>query len=95
MDSSQPHFSISDPSNLSVPQVRAGRALLGWTRADAAKECGVGLKTFERLENESRYPTDRVINKIAAAFNRHGVQFVELEVGKGAILVSRLPEVFS
>ena len=70
--------------NVSIRQIRAARALLGWYQEDLAREAGLSKPTIARLETEDGdlggYPKTR--EKIIAAMEKAGVIFVE-ENGDG------------
>ena len=60
-------------------QIRAARALLGWTAADLAERSGVSYPTVQRLDATKgtlggRYETVEAIRK---ALEAGGVQFLE------------------
>ena len=70
---------------ITVRQVKAGRALLGWSQADLAQRSGVSEPTIARLESGDgelggRENTGR---KIRAAMEDGGIEFIE-ENGGGA-----------
>jgi predicted transcriptional regulator len=69
---------------VSVRQVKAARALLGWSQDDLAKESGVSKPTVARLETTDGklggYADTR--NKLVTALESAGVIFVE-ENGAG------------
>ena len=64
---------------VSGPQLRAGRAAAGITRAALAERAGVGVTTVQRLETApGRLRVTAVTrDSLEAALARHGVQFVE------------------
>lgn len=70
MDSSSTSKTIVTPS-----QVRAARAILGWSREDAAQRCGVSTASFSRFERHDGTLSDRTIQDIVRAFQQHGVDF--------------------
>ena len=56
-------------------QVRAARALLGWSQADLAKEAGLGIMTIADCELERRQSSFKTMGAIREALERSGVQF--------------------
>ena len=57
-------------------QIRAARALLGWTQVDLAKAAGIGeisVKNIERGTTDARAST---LQKVQNAFEKAGVQFI-------------------
>ena len=70
---------------ISIRQVKAARALLGWSQDDLAENSGVSNPTIARLETADNnalggYPSTR--NKIVRSLEKAGVIFVE-ENGEG------------
>jgi DNA-binding XRE family transcriptional regulator len=57
-------------------QLRAARALLGWSRERAAHECGVGWATLGRLERDERTPRSATVDSIVRTLEAHGVRFL-------------------
>ena len=47
---------------ISVRQIKAARALLGWSAEDLAKESGIGLTTIRRYEMGEGIPKANVSN---------------------------------
>lgn len=58
---------------LSSRQVRAGRALLGWTQAELAQRAGVGRSTIDKIERLGAIPKPQYVAAIAAAFESAGL----------------------
>ena len=64
---------------LTPAQLRAARALIGWTRDDLAKKAGVAsvtVKGFEYLGADSKIST---LQKMRRALEAAGVQFIDDE----------------
>ncbi len=57
------------------PQVRAGRALLGWSQEELAREAGVAVTTVRDVEAEKRAATVAV-GEVVRALKNGGVEFV-------------------
>jgi transcriptional regulator with XRE-family HTH domain len=57
---------------LSIAQIRAARALLGWSVADLAGAAAIGVMTVHRFEGGQTVRDDS-INKMRSAFNAAGV----------------------
>lgn len=62
-------------------QVRAARALLGWSQEDLAKASGVSVPTLKRIEPGSGpvKASDEVISKIESAIRHAGIAFIGSE----------------
>ena len=60
-------------------QIRAARALLGWTAADLAEKSGVSYPTIQRLDATKGVATGRheTVEAIRKALETQGVQFLE------------------
>lgn len=64
-------------SPISKGQIRAGRALLGWSQRDLSTISGVSLNTIKRIENgEGRIKSRlQTVEDITDAFSRYGLTF--------------------
>ena len=66
-------------------EIRAGRALLGWSQLQLAQAASLGVATVRRLEaagNEIRGSAETVW-KIQKALEAGGVEFIPEEAGRG------------
>jgi transcriptional regulator with XRE-family HTH domain len=63
-------------------QIRAARALIGWTREDLAKASGVTVRTLVRIENSQTVPRLATLQALTAALETAGVEFIP-ENGSG------------
>ncbi len=59
-------------------QIRAARALVGWTAQKLADEAGVGVATIRRMELADNVPQANLgtFRLIANAFARVGIEFL-------------------
>jgi len=76
---------LASPGVLTIRQVKAARALLGWSQADLARHSSVSEPTIARLESADgelggRENTER---KIRLAIEKAGIEFI-MENGGGA-----------
>ncbi len=62
-------------------QVRAGRALLDWSRDQLSAACGVPVRTLDRLEKGEGSPQRRTVDAIRTALEAAGVEFIEQNGG--------------
>jgi transcriptional regulator with XRE-family HTH domain len=69
----------------SSSQIRAARALLGWSHADLAQASGVSGATVMRLETEQSVPRRASVKVIVRALNAAGVIFVEDDRGVAGV----------
>jgi transcriptional regulator with XRE-family HTH domain len=69
---------IFDRITIGGTQIRAARALVGWTIAELAKRAKVGRATIQRAEGSfASPPTARNLNAIEQAFRKEGVDFID------------------
>lgn len=73
---------------ISVRQVKAARALLGWSQAELARQSGVSLPTMKRLESKDGELGGRAetATKIVAALESAGIEFILENGGRGVRL---------
>jgi len=70
---------MSMPNLLIGPQIRAARALLGWSAREAAEKSRLSLPTIQRLEQSSGVSStaqERTIVDLKRAFEEAGVEFI-------------------
>jgi ribosome-binding protein aMBF1 (putative translation factor) len=61
------------------PQVKAARALLGWSRERLAGEADLHTRTILNFEGGKGRPMARIVSVIQLALEEAGVEFVEGE----------------
>ncbi|MFT8643209.1 helix-turn-helix domain-containing protein [Gluconacetobacter sp.] len=64
-------------------QIRAGRALIGWTQERLAVACGLPKRTIARIELAEGNPRLTTLTAIRTALETAGVEFIA-ENGGGA-----------
>jgi transcriptional regulator with XRE-family HTH domain len=78
-------------------QIRAGRALLGWSQQELADAAEVGLTTVRDYENERRAGQVGGLKSIREALVNAGVVFMKGEpkgnLGPGVRLIAQMPSV--
>ena len=58
-------------------QIRAGRALINWSRRDLSLSSGISEKTIQNYENIDDYtPKPPIIRELVEALGRGGVEFI-------------------
>jgi transcriptional regulator with XRE-family HTH domain len=62
---------------LTPAQLRAARALLGWSREDLADASGVGVNTTKDFENNDSNPKLETVRKWKRALEQAGVTFLD------------------
>lgn len=77
---------------VSIRQVKAARALLGWSQDDLAASAGVSIPTIKRLEasDDSLGGRAETSSKILTALQAAGIEFIE-ENGGGPGVRMRKP----
>lgn len=79
---------------VSIRQVKAARALLGWSQQELAEAAGVSEPTVKRLEAAAGHLGGRAvtIQKLLAALEHAGIEFIaENGGGPGVRLRNRTP----
>lgn len=64
-------------------QIKAGRALLGWSQAELARRSGVARATVARIEALMMLPRLDTVGKLRQAFREGGVLFHDDNTGNG------------
>jgi transcriptional regulator with XRE-family HTH domain len=62
---------------LTPAQLRAARALLGWSREDLAAKSGVGAETIKNFELRGSDPKLGTVQKWRRALEAAGVKFID------------------
>ncbi|MFQ3456936.1 helix-turn-helix domain-containing protein [Bradyrhizobium sp. UFLA01-814] len=74
---------------ITARQIRAARALLGWTQQELADRAIVALNAVARIERGSSDPRASTINAIEVALKKAGVEFITADQkGEGVRLKS-------
>lgn len=68
-------------------QIRAARALLGWTQETLADTALVALTALKRLESDRLGVRDSTREAVRAALESHGILFLSSARGTGVMLV--------
>ena len=61
---------------VTVEQIRAARALLGWSQGELAERAGLSQTGIARIECAAHLPTMTTLEKIMAAFDVVGIEFL-------------------
>lgn len=59
-----------------IEQIRAARALLGWSQHDLAEKAGLSQTGIARIENGTNQPNTKTLEKINAAFDASEIEFI-------------------
>lgn len=65
-----------------IEQIRAARALIGWSQGDLAMHANLSQTGIARIENGSNQPNSTTITKIVTAFDVEGITFIQGGVQK-------------
>jgi transcriptional regulator with XRE-family HTH domain len=68
-------------------QVRAARALLGWTQEKLADKAVVALTALKRLESDPLKVREDMRHRVHRALQTAGIAFVDFDYGEGVILL--------
>ena len=65
-------------------QIRAARALLGWSQTQLARRAGLGLATLQRIERNEGIQKGKfsTVIKIQKALEQAGIHFIEDDTGE-------------
>ncbi|HRQ60079.1 MAG TPA: helix-turn-helix transcriptional regulator [Alphaproteobacteria bacterium] len=61
-----------------MEQIRAARALLGWSQSDLAARAGLSQTGIARIENGTNHPNSQTLSKIQNAFDEADIEFLDL-----------------
>lgn len=78
---------------MTVPQIKAARALLDWTQADLARESGMHLNVINNIERGTTNPRQGTLEKLQRTLEGHGIAFIGtrgVELRHDAVTVTRL-----
>ena len=68
---------------LTPAQLRAARALLGWSREDLAEKSGLGAETVKNFELRGSDPKLGTVQKWRRALEAAGVKFIDADEHDG------------
>lgn len=75
------------------PQIRAARALLGWSRQDLASQCDISMSALLRLEGALSDSRSSTVGKVVKTLTVAGIEFVNREdISIGVILKTVPPK---
>lgn len=60
-----------------LEQIRAARALLGWSQSDLAERAGLSQTGIARIENGTNHPNSQTLSKIEQAFDQADIEFLD------------------
>ncbi len=59
-----------------IEQIRAARALIGWSQSDLADKANLSQTGIARIENGTNQPNSTTLDKICTAFDKAEVEFI-------------------
>ena len=73
-------------------QIRAARAMLGWSREDLLKASGISMSALLRMEGALADSRGSTLNKVAKALTLAGIEFITRDDGSiGVIMKAQNP----
>jgi predicted transcriptional regulator len=73
-------------------QLRAARALVGWSRGQLGAAAGANERTIARIEDADTAPRRSTMQAIRAALEAAGVEFIAENGGGAGVRLRKLPE---
>jgi DNA-binding XRE family transcriptional regulator len=61
---------------VNIFQIRAARAWIGLSQEALADEAGVARRTVIRMENSDEPRSERIMEKLRTALEKHGIEFL-------------------
>jgi transcriptional regulator with XRE-family HTH domain len=74
------------------PQLRAARALVGWSQRELAQRTGLDVNTIKGFEQGRSNPTRSTLIALRKAFSEAGVVFLDADDGRGEGVRFRKPQ---
>ncbi len=73
-----PLFSSAQPVTIQPHQLRAARALLGWSRHKLGQATQISPETIKNIEHGAFKPRELTIERLILCFAAHGVEILNL-----------------
>ncbi len=70
-------------------QIRAARAMLGWSREDLLKAAGISMSALLRMESGQADSRGSTLSKVVHALANAGIEFVHREDGAIGVLLKK------
>jgi len=68
-------------------QIRASRALLGWSRQELLKVTGISMSALLRMEGALADSRSSTLNKVVKALTQAGIEFITRDDGAIGVLL--------
>lgn len=78
------------PPAFTISQLRAARALLGWSQSELAERAGLSRRSVAAVELGATLPYDATLEKILSALERAGIEFSWRNDGAVGVWLSRV-----
>lgn len=73
-------------------QIRAARAMLGWSREELLDASGISMSALLRMEGNLADSRSSTLNKVVKALNLAGIEFITRDDGGiGVVLKASIP----
>ena len=83
----------SRESLATVGQIRAARALLGWSQTELASRAGLSLPTVKRVEGDfGPHVTEQTRVKLKRALENAGIEFIDENGGGPGVRLRKPPK---
>lgn len=80
----------TDEDDILPAQIRAARALLGWSQIEAAERFGIGRATLARIERSESAPRDGTVEGMLQVLRSNGIVLSQFPHGYGVSFDARL-----
>jgi len=78
---------IKEPPMIDGRQIRAARAMLGWSREELLQASGISMSALLRMEGGLADSRGSTLNKVAKALTLAGIEFVTLDDGAIGVIL--------
>ena len=80
-------------SEITIEQIRAARALLGWSQTELAERAGLSLPTVKRVEiNSDLRVSLEARQRLRVALEEGGVEFIDENGGGPGVRLKKSPK---
>lgn len=74
----------------SARQIKAARALLGWSQQEIAKKLDISIITVKRIEKEGMVNTRAgTVEALEKMFTGAGIEFIDDKTKEGAVILKK------
>lgn len=77
---------------ISGAQIRAARALLGWSQGDLSSAASVSERSLGMIEGPITSLSEKTMSKLQTSLEAAGIEFSNTDAGEGVFLTRPKPE---